>query len=145
MGNWTMSHVINMMFQGPSIMHCANDWCYISIIVPVSNIYWKLLERQSFEPEITEQFWEANSLLTWRDEASQPLEPICKVESGFTSNFYLWWKYSFKILKNSHFVYTVMCGVNVDRDNEHTLGWVSALQLDWCWIIISVINIHMKN
>ncbi len=59
------------MLQDLSVIHCVNCW-YLnqSQLVAASNSYWKPLERRCLEIEITGQFWEANSPLTWWDKAT---------------------------------------------------------------------------
>ncbi len=104
-------------------MHYVSYWYLISQVVAASNIYWKLSERQSFETEITQIGNFERRIHFWLDGIklhSLKYQSI-KMNLGLHHIFIV--KIGFKMVKIHSLYNTVMCGVHVDRDIEHTY-WV---------------------
>ncbi len=110
------------MFQALSVVHCVNYWYFN--FNRYNSSHWELWKRQNFEPEITLQFWEANSPLTWWDKASQSWT---RLSSWIWIRPHIFMvKIRFSNVTNSHLCIElrVVCTLTVEM-----LGWgKSALQ-----------------
>ncbi len=105
---------------------------WISTVIAASNSHWKPMERRWFETESAWQF--CDSLLTWWDEASVSLVPVCQDESGIASHFMV--KIRLKNhFKNSHFVLKV-CTLILVSNTCWIAGHIAEhCNTDGCWII----------